>query len=87
MPRIIIPPVIAEVDGARVHILEITENEWVDGKKHFIVTVFVEWNGYRSGVFDLDVTSNAELLAKLRVEIAKMKLQVMMGYDKLYSKT
>ena len=39
----------------------------------------VEWKGKRSQTFDLDVTSNEELIAKLKTEIAKFKLMIMTG--------
>lgn len=72
--RITIPPRILELDGARVYILEVTRHDWVDGKTHYIVSCMVEWNGKKSQIFSLDVTSNEELVAKLRVEIARFKL-------------
>jgi len=86
MTRVVVPPITAEIDGARVHILEVTEHEWVDKRKHYIVTCFIELGGYRSGVFSLDVTSNEELKEKLRIEIAKMKLMLMAGRTELFSK-
>jgi len=74
MSKILVPPVVTEIDGAKVYILEVTGRDWIDGKRHFIVSVQVEWNGKRSQVFQLDVTSNDELVAKLKAEIAKFKL-------------
>jgi len=79
MSRVIVPPAIIELDGAKVYILETTKRKWLDGRIHYIVSCFVEWKGKRSQTFDLDVTSNEELIAKLKTEIAKFKLMIMTG--------
>jgi len=81
MKKIIVPPVALEISGCRAYILEVTEHEWVDGKTHYIVTCMVECKGKKSRVFDLDVTSNEELVAKLSVEIARFKLLMMHGLE------
>ena len=86
MSRVIVPPLVVEIDGAKVYILEITEHEWVDNKKHYLVSCFVEWNGYRSQTFVLDVTSNRELVAKLKSEIAKMKAMILSGNTQVFRK-
>jgi len=86
MTRVVVPPVLVELDGAKVYILEITKHEWVNKQKRFLVTVFVEWNGFRSPIFTLDVESNAELKAKLRAEIAKMKFIIMSGKHDIYKR-
>jgi len=74
--KITVTPVAIQLDGATVYILEVTGTQWVDGKKHYIVSCQVEYRGRKSNVFFLDVTSNKELESKLRAEIAKMKLQL-----------
>jgi len=74
--KITVTPIAIQLDGATVYILEITGRDWVDGKRHYIVSCQVEYRGRRSNVFFLDVTSNKELEAKLRAEIAKMKMQM-----------
>jgi len=86
MRRVIVGPVVVELDGAKVHILEVVPHSWVDGKKHYVVSCIVEWGGYRSSIFSLDVTSNKELEAKLRTEIAKMKLMIMAGRTEFFTK-
>lgn len=86
MSRVIIPPMAVDIDGARVYILEVTENDWIDEEKHYLVTCFVEYKGYRSRVFTIDAKTNAELLAKLRTEVAKMKLLIMTGQTHLFTK-
>jgi len=73
MSRILLPPFPSQIDGATVYILEVTARKWLDGQTHYLVSVMVEWNGKRSQVFSLDVTSNEELIAKLKAEIAKFK--------------
>jgi len=84
MTRVIVPPFTVELDGAKVHILEVTERKWVDKKKHYLVTCYVEIGNHRSQVFTLDVTSNEELKAKLRVEIAKMKFMLLSGKTNIF---
>ena len=84
MTRVIVPPAVIELDGALVHILEVTEREWIDKTKHYLVTCYVEIGNYRSQVFTLDVTSNEELKEKLRVEIAKMKFMLLSGKTNIF---
>jgi len=86
MSRIIVPPVAIRIDDAWVYIIEVVPHDWIDGKKHYLVSCYVEWGGYRSQVFTLDVTSNKELEYKLRTEIAKMKLMIMSGKTELFKK-
>jgi len=84
MTRVIVPPAVVELDGAKVYILEVTSRRWLDGKTHYLVTCFIEIGDKRSQVFSLDVTSNEELKAKLRAEIAKMKLVLVAGRTDLF---
>jgi hypothetical protein len=84
--RILITPIEIEVDGAKCTILEVTSREWIDKRVIFTVSVYCEYGGRRSQIFQLDVTSNDELINKLRVEVAKMKLAILLGYDHLFSK-
>ncbi len=86
MTKVIVPPVSVEVDGAKCIILEVTERKWLDNKTHFLVSIVCEYKGKRSKVFDLDVTSNEELMAKLRTEVAKFKLMIMHGLDEVVKK-
>ncbi|RLE65532.1 MAG: hypothetical protein DRJ38_03540 [Thermoprotei archaeon] len=79
MTRVIVPPAVVELDGARVYILEVTERTWIRGEKRFLVTCMIEYAGYCSPKFTLDVASNEELKAKLQAEIAKMKLAILSG--------
>lgn len=84
MPRVIIPPLEVDVEGVKCTILEVTEHEWLDNKKHYIVSVFCRYKGYRSHVFQLDVTSNKELVQKLKVEAAKMRLLILTGQTHVF---
>jgi len=81
--RVIVPPVELEIDGAKIYILEVTEREWIDKKKHYLVSCIIEYRNYRSQVFTLDVTSNKELMAKLKTEVAKIKLFLKSGKREL----
>jgi len=72
--RVVIYPVVTKIDGCDVYILEVTAHHWLDGKTHYIVTCKVRCGDKESQVFDLDVTSESELIAKLKTEIAKFKL-------------
>jgi len=74
-PNIIrIPPMVVELDRCLVYILEVTSHEWLDGKKHYLVTCKVKCGKLESQVFTLDVTDQRELEAKLKAEIARFKL-------------
>jgi len=74
-PNIIrIPPVVVELEGCLVYILEVTGHEWLDGKKHYLVSCKVKCGKHESPVFALDVTDQKELEAKLKTEIAKFIL-------------
>jgi len=70
------------VDGAKVTILEITSHKWIDGSTHYIVSCQVEYGSYKSQIFQLDVKSNDELMAKLKAEVAKLKLMIYAGVIK-----
>ena len=48
MSRIIVPPVAIRIDDAWVYIIEVVPHDWIDGKKHYLVSCYVEWGGYRS---------------------------------------
>jgi len=87
MSRVVVGPVVLELDGAKVHVLEVTPHPWLDGRVHYLVSCYVEYGGYRSAVFTLDVTSNAELEVKLRSEVAKMKIMLMVGRTEPFTKT
>jgi hypothetical protein len=81
--RVVVPPLDVDVDGVTCTILEVSRHEWVDGREHYIVSVVCRYDGRRTNVFQLDVTSNDELLAKLRVEVAKLKIAGLLGYAPL----
>ncbi len=84
--RVVVAPIEVDVDGAKCTILEITSHEWIDGSTRYVVSAYCEYKGLRSKVFQLDVASNKELINKLRIEVAKMKLDTVLGYDHLYTK-
>jgi len=67
-------PVAINLDGCDVYILEVTTYKWVDGKTHYIVSSKVKCGDRESQIFPLDVTSESELIAQLRAEIAKFKI-------------
>jgi len=72
--QVIVPPVSLEVDGCRVDILEVTDYTTLTGKKRYLVSCRAFCMGRASNTFFLDVESNEELKAKIRVEVAKFKL-------------
>jgi len=72
--RVVLYPVVTKIDNCDVYILEVTAHPWIDGKTHFIVSCKVKCGNKESQVFPLDVTSESELIAKLKTEIAKFKL-------------
>jgi len=86
MSRVVVTPITVNVGDCLAHLLEVTQQDWIDGRRHYIVSLYIECAGYKSRVFDLDVTSNEELLAKLRTEIAKMKLAIHAGRADLFEK-
>ena len=75
-----IPPVEVQVLDAKVTIAEVRGYTSFAGERRYIVSCFVEWGGYRSPLFQLDVKDNDELEQKLKVEIAKMKLAIHSGF-------
>jgi len=85
--KIIVAPVEARLDDAKVTVVEVLGYTRLDGVKRYIVSCFIEWGGYRSQVFQLDVKDGADLERKLRVELAKMKVAVMTGYTSFFTKT
>jgi len=72
--KVVVPPYVAEIDGAKVVIVDVVEKKWLGGKTRFLVSCYIEWRGKRSQPFFLDVASNSELLWKLKAEVAKFKL-------------
>jgi len=82
-----VPPVEAQVLDAKVTIVEVRGYTSFTGERRYIVSCFVEWGGYRSPVFQLDVKSNEELERKLRVEVAKMKLAIASGFTLPFQRT
>jgi len=72
--KVMIYPVAIKLDNCDVFILEASAKSWLDGKTHYIVSCKVKCDNKESQVFPLDVTSEQELIAKLRTEIAKFKL-------------
>ncbi|RLC72208.1 MAG: hypothetical protein DRI26_03455 [Chloroflexi bacterium] len=86
MTRVVVPPIKLSLDGAEVFILEVTENTWVDGSKHYLVTFFIKWRNLRSQVATIDVRDNQELIQKLRAEIAKFKLLIYGGMSNIFQR-
>jgi len=84
--KTIIPPYIVPIEGAEVNILEVSKNTLHNGKTFFIVTCYVEYKGFRSKTFSLTIKDNKELLSKLKVEIAKMKLMIYLGKTQFFEK-
>jgi len=81
-----VTPVFLELDGAKVTIVGIVPYETLSGDKRYLVSCYVEWRGWRSQTFQLDVATNEELTRKLRVEIARMKVFVLSGNTQLFQR-
>jgi len=81
-----IPPIELELLQAKVTIVEVHKYETPWSGARYIVSCQVEYGGYRSQLFQLDVKDNEELERKLMVEIAKMKLHVATGYTLPYQR-
>jgi len=78
--EVIVPPISFNLDGAKVTIVGVVPYTNIEGEKRYIVSCQVEWRGWRSGTFQLDVADNRELERKLKVEIARMKICILSGY-------
>jgi len=83
---VLVPPVATHLDGAVVYILEVIKYRRFDGAVRYIVSCIVEYNGYRSRQFQLDVENEKDLKSKLRVEVAKMQLMIESGFTEPFSK-
>jgi hypothetical protein len=79
-----VPPAELEVRGAKVTVVEVHGYDWLDGRR-YLVSCFIEMDGYRSPLFHLDVRDEDELARKLAVEIAKMRLAVFAGFTRFLS--
>jgi len=75
-----VTPVFTEVAGATVVIVGVVPYTTLTGEKRYLVSCVVEYGGWRSQPFVLDVASNEELERKLRVEVARMKVFIASGY-------
>jgi hypothetical protein len=84
--KIIVTPIETALDDAKVRIVGVVSYTRYDGARRYIVSCSVEWGGYRSGTFTLDVADGAELERKLKVEVARMKLAILSGQEHLFAK-
>jgi len=72
--RVIVPPLVVELEKCLAYILEVTEYKTIAGKERYLVSCRVKCGDKTSPVFFLDVQSNEELISKLKVEVSKFKL-------------
>ena len=86
MTYVFIGPIKTELDGAKVTIIEVSKYISLDNKPRYIVSVQVEYQGYQSPIFTLDVEDNDDLIQQLRTEIAKMKLAIYTGFTSPFKK-
>ncbi|RLE86017.1 MAG: hypothetical protein DRJ67_08145 [Thermoprotei archaeon] len=84
--EVIVPPISFKLDGVDVTIIGVVPYDTIDGIRRYIVSCQVEWRGWRSQVFQLDVGDNRELRNKLRVEIARMKICILSGFTRPFQK-
>ena len=86
MASAIIGPITFDLDDAKVTIIEVSKYTTLDNKTRYIVSMQVEYGGYLSPIFQLDVANNDELISKLRTEIAKMKIAIHVGFTRPFTK-
>ena len=77
-----VTPIAVEIQGCIVYILEVLKNEAPDGTNWYHVVCRVKCGSVESKTFDISVRNTKELIAKLRTEIAKLKLiKLTLGED------
>lgn len=76
MARIIVPPLITELDGCTVYILNVVKRTDIFKKPHFLVSCKVKCGDVESKAFLLDVRSEEELIKKLKYEILLFKAYI-----------
>jgi len=85
MIKLTIFPRELEVDGAKAKIYEIVDVTPPGSKeKQYLVTCAIEYGDYRSKVFSIIARSEKELKTKLRVEVAKMKVLLLLGETRFF---
>lgn len=70
-------PVTVELDGCSVTLLESKRYTLTD-RTRYIVSCQAVCRGIKSPIFFVDVSSNTELIWKLKAELAKFKLILML---------
>lgn len=70
----VVLPFSVELDGCTVSILEVVPYVNFFGETRYLVSVRVRCGNRVSPNFFLDITSNEELVAKLKIELAKFKI-------------
>jgi len=80
-----IPPFVIYIDNAAAHVVELIHHKGF-GIDIYTASVWVEWNCYKSPPFLIWFHTRDEFIAKLRVEIAKMKAIIYSGKDHIYQK-
>jgi len=83
---VIVPPVDVDVDGVKATIVEVHAYTAPDGGRRYIVACYLECDGYRSQLFHVDAADNVELRRKLKVEAAKMRLQLAAGFTQPFQR-
>jgi hypothetical protein len=68
-----LPPFFIEVDGIKVEIVEVSEQNLVSGDKFYIVSCRIHYDSITSRTFPLFVKGEKDLLNKLKVEVTKLK--------------
>jgi len=82
---VIVPPYTFELEGAKVTILEVVRLTIGRDWRRYLVVLTIEYGGKRSRPFTLQVRNNAELLEKIKSEIAKMKILIWSGHAYLFT--
>ena len=78
-------PLTMDVDGFKVHLLEVLKNTLPDGTPQYFAVVRIEKDDFSTRNFTIPCRSTQELKAKLMAEIAKIRY-VMFTYGKDFAK-
>jgi len=71
---ITITPILFELEGATVKIIEASQQRLVTGETWNIVTVQITYKGITSRIFPIFAKNTQDLINKLKVEITKIKI-------------
>lgn len=87
MIRVSLFPTEIEIDGAKAKIYEVVDVTPPGAKeKQYLVTCSIEYKDYVSNIFSIIARDEKELKMKLRVEVAKMKILILLGETRFFER-